>query len=183
MIQGFLREQRVSLAMSEVSRRRTDQLGNFVRVLKLGAIDFNAGARVSEQSLGHGFDHAGLARTGWSEEQQVAHWASGRVEARKEHLIDLYDLFDRLILSHNAATKGGFKLSSIVAATVWIEHCCEVRSHKFTCPTTPPGIVPFGRYFRLLSWFYRKSSAFPHFQPANLEAIFFDSRSDVSGCP
>ncbi len=51
----------MSLAVSQVSRRRTDQLGNLVGVLEFGAIDLDAGTGVSEKRLGHGFDHARLA--------------------------------------------------------------------------------------------------------------------------
>ena len=49
LVERFLRQQRMRFAMSQISRRRTNQLGNLVRVLKLGAIDLDAGPRVPEQ--------------------------------------------------------------------------------------------------------------------------------------
>src|SRR5207249_4481032 len=51
------------------------------------------------------------------------------------------DLFERRVLPHNAAAQSSIKLSSIVAATVRIEHCCEIRSHKIVVQL--PGLCPF----------------------------------------
>src|ERR1039458_2734358 len=120
----------MSLAMSEISRRRTNQLRNLVRVLKLGAVDLDAGMGIAEQGLCHGFHHASLPRTGRSQKKQVAHRTPRRVQARQKNLVNLGNLFDGLILADDLAAQGGFKLSSIVAAAVRIEHGCEVRSHK-----------------------------------------------------
>ena len=46
LVDHFLAEQRMRFAMPQISGRRTDQFGNFVAVLKFGAIDFYDGARV-----------------------------------------------------------------------------------------------------------------------------------------
>ena len=54
----------MSLAMPEVSRRRTDQLCDLVGVLELGAVNLDAGVRIAEQGLRHGFHHASLAGAG-----------------------------------------------------------------------------------------------------------------------
>src|ERR1700733_15767849 len=120
----------MSLAMSQIPRRRADQLRNLVRVLELRAIDLDAGVRIAEQSLGHGFPPARFARAGRPQEKQVAHGASGSVQASQKHLVNLGDLFDRLVLTHDAASQSGFKLPSISAAAVRIEHGSKVRSHK-----------------------------------------------------
>ena len=48
LVESFLRQQRMGLAMAKVSRRRADQFRDFVRVLKFGAIDLDAGAGVTE---------------------------------------------------------------------------------------------------------------------------------------
>ena len=77
LVERFLRQQGMSLAMAEVSRRRADQLGNFVGVLELGAIDLDAGFGVAEERLGDGLDDARLSGAGRPEEQEVADWASG----------------------------------------------------------------------------------------------------------
>src|SRR6476661_9042257 len=118
------------LPVSQISRGRADQLRNLMGVLELGAIDLDTRPRVPKQRLRHRLDYTRLPRPGRSQEQQVPHGASWRVQACQEHLIDLYHLLDRLILPHNSPPQGSFKLSSIVASPVRIEHCCEIRSHK-----------------------------------------------------
>ena len=60
LVQRLLREQRVRLAVAQVARRRADQLGNFMLVLKLGAINLDAGVGIAEQSFRHGLHHAGF---------------------------------------------------------------------------------------------------------------------------
>jgi hypothetical protein len=51
----------IFLAMPEISRRRTDEFGVFVAVLKFGAVDFEDGARVPQKSLSRRLDHSSLA--------------------------------------------------------------------------------------------------------------------------
>src|ERR1700719_4147369 len=99
-------------------------------VLKLGAVNLDAGMRVAEQSLGHGFDHTGLARSRRPQKQQVAHRPTWGVEPGEKHLVDFDHLFDGLLLADNAAAEGGFKLPRIVTAAVGIEYSGQIRSHK-----------------------------------------------------
>jgi hypothetical protein len=139
----------MSLAVSEVSRRRADQFCDLVGVLELGAIDLDAGAGVAKKSLGHGFDDARFARPSGPEEKEVAYGTSWGIEPGQEHLVDLGDLFDGLVLPNDAAAQGSIKLSGITAATVRIEHSCEIRSHK-VLPGLPD-VFPFGRFLRLSS--------------------------------
>ena len=47
--------------MTEVAGRRTDELGDLVAVLKLGAVDLKASPRVTEQRLRYRLNDAGLA--------------------------------------------------------------------------------------------------------------------------
>ena len=47
----LLRDQRMRFAVPQISRRRADQLGDFVRVLEFGAVDFDHRARIAEQAL------------------------------------------------------------------------------------------------------------------------------------
>jgi hypothetical protein len=70
--QGLLRPNRVRLAVSQISRRRTDQLRDLMTVLELGAIDLNYGARIAQQALRCRFHDASLARARRSEEQKVS---------------------------------------------------------------------------------------------------------------
>src|SRR5580658_5860886 len=120
----------MSLAVSQIPRRRTDQLSNLMRVLKLRAVDLDAGMRIAEQSLGHRFHHARLARSSRPQKKQVPHRTSRSIQPGQKHLVNLGDLFDRLVLTHNAAAQRSFKLSRISAAAVRIEHGSKVRSHK-----------------------------------------------------
>src|SRR5271163_2732951 len=113
----------MSLAMSQVSRRRSDQLGDFVRVLELGAIDLNASPRISEQSLGHGLNHAGFPRAPWAQKKQVSHRTSRRIQSRQEHLVNFDHLFKRGILAHNLAAQGVVEISGISTAAGGVEHC------------------------------------------------------------
>ena len=66
-------QQRMRLPVSQISRRRTDQLRNFVRMLEFRAIHLDHCARIAEQYFRSGFHHAGLSGSGRSEEQQIPH--------------------------------------------------------------------------------------------------------------
>src|ERR1700722_17491283 len=83
----------------QVSWRRSNQLRNFVAVLKLCAVDLDHRARVLEQRLGGRFDNTGLAGSGWSQKQEVPDRAARRIHSGEMHLVNVDDLLDRLILS------------------------------------------------------------------------------------
>src|SRR5262249_10267032 len=65
----LLREQRLGLAVPQIARRRADQLRDFMRMLKLGAVDFDHRIRVAEEDFGRGLDRSRLARPGRPQEQ------------------------------------------------------------------------------------------------------------------
>src|SRR6266508_3453449 len=48
----LLRKQWLGLAVPQIARGRTDQLRDFMRMLKLGAIDFDHRVRVAEENFG-----------------------------------------------------------------------------------------------------------------------------------
>src|SRR5271167_2142432 len=110
------------LAMSQVPRGRANQFGNLVGVLKLSAIDLDAGLSVAEQGLGHGFHYPRFARTGRPEEQEIAYGTARSIQPSQKHLIDFRDLLDGLILADNLAAQGVLKVTSIVAAAGRVEH-------------------------------------------------------------
>jgi len=120
----------VRFAMTEVARRRTDQLGDLMGVLEFGAVDLDAGAGVAEHGFRHSLNHASLAGTGRPQEQEVADGSSGWVEAGQKHLIYFRDLFDGLVLADDLAAEGIVKLFGVIAATGRVEHSGEVRSHR-----------------------------------------------------
>ena len=137
LVQSFLGQQRMRLAMAQVSRRRTDQLGDFVRVLKFGAIDFDAGAGVAEQRLGHGFDHPGFSRAGGPKEQKIANRTARRIQARQKHLVDFDHFLDGLVLTDDSAAKGAFKFSGIIGAARRVEHGVDDGFHNGSGPAFP----------------------------------------------
>ena len=102
LIQHFLAQQRMRLPMPQVSGRRADQLGDFVAVLKLRAVDLDHGAGIAHQALRRGFHQPRFAGARRSKKQEVANRPAGTGHARQVRLIDVDDLIDRLILSDNA---------------------------------------------------------------------------------
>src|SRR5581483_3236646 len=95
--------------MAQVSRGRSDQLGNLVTVLELAAIHFNDRARVADQALGDGFHQPRLAGTRRSEKQQIRDRPSRMGHAREVLLINLNDLVDCVVLSDDALSEIGSK--------------------------------------------------------------------------
>src|SRR6476620_5813707 len=100
-------------AMSQVSGRRTDQFGDFVAVLELGAVNLNDRARILEQYFSGGFDDSGFARTRRTQEQKVPDWTSGRVHPSQMHLVDVDDLLDRLILPYDHSMESRLQLCRV----------------------------------------------------------------------
>src|SRR5215469_1764787 len=117
------------LPVSQVAGRGADQFGDFVRVLKLGAIDLDARPGVAEQSLGHRLDHPRLAGSCRPQEEQVSHRPAGRIQSRQKHLIDFDDFLDGLVLAYDLAAQGVVKLSGIMTAAGGIEYSAEHAFH------------------------------------------------------
>jgi hypothetical protein len=63
-IERLLAEGRMGFAMSEIAGRRSDQLGDLMTVLELGAVDLDYRAPIPEQRLGRRLDEPSLARAG-----------------------------------------------------------------------------------------------------------------------
>ena len=102
LVQHFLAEQRMRLAMAQVSGRRADQLGDLVAVLKLRAVDLDHRAAVAHQALRRGFHQPRLAGAGRPQEQEVADRPSRARHARQIRLINVNDLLDRLVLADDS---------------------------------------------------------------------------------
>jgi hypothetical protein len=117
----FLSNQRMRLAVPQISRRRTNQFRDFVGVLELGAVHFNYRARIAEQHFGRSFHHPRLARAGGTEEQQVPHRTPRRIQARAKDLIQVDNRLYRFILPHNLASQPRFKIPGFHAAEFGIQ--------------------------------------------------------------
>ncbi len=101
LIQHLLAQQRVRLAVAEIARRRADQLGNFMAVLKFRTINLDHCPGVLHEGLGGRFHDASLARPRRSKEQEVPDRTPGSGHAREIQLIYIDDLFDRFVLPND----------------------------------------------------------------------------------
>src|SRR5215471_5976487 len=96
-----LSKHRWRFTVSDVAGRRANQLGDFVTMLKLGAIDFNDGIGSSEQYLGNRLDGSGLAGTRRSQKQKVSNRAPLGNQTRAYTLECRHQAVDRVVLSDN----------------------------------------------------------------------------------
>src|SRR5713101_2740231 len=142
LIESFLSEQWMRLAMTQVARRRADQFGNFVRVLKFGAVNLDAGTGVAEQSLGHGFYDTGFPRAGGPKEQKIANGTARRIQACQKHLVNFDHFLDGLVLTDDSAAKGAFEFSGIIGAARRVKHGIDDGFHMGSGPVLSfPGPV------------------------------------------
>src|SRR5262249_22114170 len=110
LVQYFLTEKGMSFAVPEVSGRRSDELGDLMAVLKLRAINLDHRAAVSHQSFSSGFNQSCLAGAGRAEEQEISYWPTRADHARQIRLVDVNDVFDRLVLTDNLAAQTGLQI-------------------------------------------------------------------------
>src|SRR5256885_12857650 len=102
-VEILLREHWRSLAVSQISRRRADQFRDFMRMLKLCAIDLYDRIRVAIQNFRCRLDDAGFSRAGGAQKQHRADRPIWRVHAGRseEHTSELQspcNLVCRLLL-------------------------------------------------------------------------------------
>src|SRR5919108_863894 len=97
-LQGILCDERMCLLVSQVSRRRTDEFGNLMRMLVLSAIHLDDRARIPEQNFRSRLYQTGLSRSGGAEKEKSAYGSVWRVQVCAEDLIHLDQRFDRGIL-------------------------------------------------------------------------------------
>src|ERR1700674_2219220 len=119
--QRFLRNQRMSLAMPQISWGGADQLGNFMRVLKFRAINLGDRAGLAKENLRSRFHDARLPRAGRPEKQQIPYRAAWRVQSGTEDLVQVYQRMDALFLSDNFCSQRGLEIDRVRAALVGVE--------------------------------------------------------------
>src|SRR5438094_15335 len=141
------------LAMPQVARRRTDQLGDLMAVLEFGAVNLDAGASIAKQRFSDGFNHSGFAAAGWTKKKKIAYRTPRRVQAGQEHLIDLNYFFDRCVLADDSTPQSCIKLQSVIAAPTRIKRSIKTGLHMMSpCePSALPGQKGPG-YRLLVRW-------------------------------
>src|SRR3954471_15547625 len=121
LIQGFLGKQWMSFAMTEVSGRRSDEFGNLVAVLKLGAVDLDASSNLSKQSFSDRFHYPRFACARGSQKQQVADGAIWGIQTCQKHLVDLCHFENGIVLTDDPATKIALKILGLGSSPCRIE--------------------------------------------------------------
>src|SRR6266567_4795374 len=119
--QSLLRNQRMRLPMPQISRRRANQLGNFMGVLKLCAIDLDHRARVAKENLGGGFNNSCLARTRRPEKQQIPYRTARRIQSGAKDLVQVHQCLHTLFLSDDFPLQRGLEIDRVGAALAGIE--------------------------------------------------------------
>jgi hypothetical protein len=114
-IQRFLSKQWTCLTVPEISRRRTDELRDFVAMLKFGAIDFHHCSRVFQQTLRERFHETRFARPSRSQKHKIGNWPLRRRHATQVRLIHLDDLMNGIFLPDDSASKTKFQSFRFVA--------------------------------------------------------------------
>src|SRR6185436_10138228 len=107
--------------MAEIAWRRTDELGDFVRVLEFGAVNLHHRVRVAEQRLGGGLNHPRLTRSGRSQKEQRAERLTWRHQFRQIDLIDLRESKSSLILRHDAPEEFHLEFTGLIASLSDVE--------------------------------------------------------------
>src|SRR5215468_5677599 len=107
--------------MTEVTRRRADQLRDLVRMLKLRAVNLRDQIRITKKYFRGGLDDSRLAGTCGTKEEQVPDWTAGVSQSSQKDLIQAGDASHSAILSDDQRGKLILKLLSRWAFQVWIE--------------------------------------------------------------
>src|SRR5262249_16958267 len=125
---------------AQVARRRADQLGDLVRVLKLRTIHLDHSTGVAKEDFRRGLHDARLPRTGRPEEQQVAHGTSGRAHPGTKNLVQVPDRRTPSLLTGNLAPQGGLEFLRFDATARGIEWLGAWCAHwPVLLPESPVG--------------------------------------------
>src|SRR5438093_11583975 len=95
--------------MSEITRGRTDQLGDLVAVLKLRAVDLDEGAWTAKKDFGRSLYNARLAGASRSQKQKITDRAVRHSHSRQIDLIHVDDSAHGAILPNDLANSRGSK--------------------------------------------------------------------------
>ena len=132
-------------AVPQISRRRSDQFRNFVRVLKFRAIHLDHRARISKQHFGGSLDDARLARARRPQEQQIPHRPPRRIQPGAKHLVQVHYGLHRFVLPHDFPPQPSFKIPRLNTPASRIQlpfhrgvHFAHLPPAFRHCPTAGP---------------------------------------------
>src|SRR5258705_5481621 len=95
----------MSFAVSQVSRRRADQLRDLMAVLILRAIDLDCCPRILQQGFRGCLHEACLAGTRWPQEKKVCDRPANGGQPRKISLVSRHNLLNCILLSNDKRMK------------------------------------------------------------------------------
>ena len=130
LVEHFLAQQRMGLAMAQVSGRRANQLGDFVAVLELGAIDFDHARRRPTRLSAVASTMRVLPDPVGPRNRKLPIGRPGGFMPGEKHLVNFGDFFDGLVLADDFAPKSGFEILRRITAPRRIEGCVESGFHS-----------------------------------------------------
>src|SRR5216683_2961782 len=173
----------MGLAVAQISRRGTNQFGNFVGVLKFRAIDFDHRTGVPKKDLRSRFHDARLSGTGRTEEQQVAHRTAGGVQSGTKHLKHVNQGLYTFFLSHNLCSQRRVKITRVIASDGWIQLMANGSFH-FINPSwrpAPPNNAPRVSPSRIIEIVHEECQSFPQLRETKSGANSTTYRNCSSG--
>src|SRR5437667_12167396 len=108
--------------MSEITRGRTDQLGDLVAVLKLRAVDLDEGAWTAKKDFGRSLYNARLAGASRSQKQKITDRAVRHSHSRQIDLIHVDDSAHAAILPNDLAQQPAFQVEDFSTSYPGIQH-------------------------------------------------------------
>ena len=97
--------------MTEISRRRTDELRDFVAMLEFATVDFDYCSRVFQQTLRQRFDKTCFARSSRTQKHRPAIGRLGKQQATRLRLIHLDDLMNGIFLPDDSVRRPSSRAS------------------------------------------------------------------------
>src|SRR5579859_5960293 len=121
--------------MTQIPRRRANQLGDLMGVLEFRAVHLNDGTGLAEQNLSSRFHDARLSRSCRPQEQQIADRAAWRIQSGAKDLVQVDEGLHTFFLANNLGAQSGLKFQRIRTALAWIEWKYMVRHDCLLTPS------------------------------------------------
>src|SRR5260370_15695926 len=109
--------------MTEVARRRANQLGDLMTMLELRTVDLDDGLRIPKQHLSSSLDQSRLATACRPQEKQIGQGAARSSKTRPVYLVDPRQLPNGAVLSDEAAARVAFEMFDLCGLHHGIQDC------------------------------------------------------------